>query len=122
MMLKALKNREIIALLIDQDTAVPGVFVDFFSKEAWTPSGMAVLAHRTDASVVLALDVRMPDDTHRAIIKPIEIKRTGDMDKDILETTRAVTKMIETHIRQYPEQWVWMHERWKTRPEKEIQN
>ena len=122
MMLRALKNREIIALLIDQDTDVPGVFVDFFSKLAWTPSGMAVLAHRTDSSVVLALDVRMSDDTHRALIRPIEIKRTGDMDKDILETTRSITKMIEEHIRQYPEQWVWMHERWKTRPEKEIQN
>ena len=122
MMLKALKNREIIALLIDQDTSVPGVFVDFFSRPAWTPSGMAVLAHRTDASVVLALGVRMPDDTHRAVVKPVEIKRTGDMEKDILETTRQITGMIEDHIRRYPDQWVWMHDRWKTRPETEIQN
>ena len=122
MMLKALKNREIIALLIDQDTSVPGVFVDFFSKQAWTPSGMAVLALRTDAAVVLALDVRMKDDTHRALIRPIEIKRTGDMDKDIFETTRQITRLIEDHIRNFPEQWVWMHERWKTRPGTEIQN
>jgi len=117
LMLKALRNREIIALLIDQDTAVPGVFVDFFSKKAWTPSAVASLALRTGASIVLALDVRMPDDTHKAIIKPVELRRSGDTEKDIAENTQAITAQIEEHIRRYPEQWVWMHERWKTRPD-----
>ena len=102
-------------MLIDQDTQVPGVFVNFFSRQAWTPSGLASIALKTDAQVVLALDTRLPDDSHKAIITgPIELVRTGDHEKDVLENTGMITKLIEEHIRAYPGQWVWMHERWKT--------
>lgn len=115
-MLKALRARETLALLIDQDTDVPGVFVDFFNRPAWTPAAVAVLALKTGAPVILALDTRLPDDTHRVdITGPLELIRTGDHEKDVLENTRAVTKLIEGHIRKYPGQWVWMHERWKTK-------
>ncbi len=117
LMLKALKKKEIIALLIDQDTDVPGVFVNFFSKKSFTPSGFATLALKTDAALLLALDVRMPDDTHKAIVKPVKLVKSGDMEKDIIENTQNVTSLIEEHIRNYPDQWVWIHRRWKTRPE-----
>ncbi|MCX5782483.1 MAG: lysophospholipid acyltransferase family protein [Elusimicrobia bacterium] len=115
-MLKALKNGEILALLIDQDTSVPGVFVNFFSRLAWTPSGLATLALKTEAKVVLALDARLPDDRHKVVITPIEISKTGNFENDVLKNTQHVTSLIENHIRQYPDQWVWWHKRWKTRP------
>jgi KDO2-lipid IV(A) lauroyltransferase len=119
-MLKALRNKEALALLIDQDTDVPGVFVDFFGRPAWTPSGLAVLALKTGAPVILALDSRLPGDRHKVILTgPVELARTGDYDRDVLENTRTITKLIEAHIRNYPAQWVWMHERWKTKEAKE---
>ncbi|MCB4792487.1 MAG: lysophospholipid acyltransferase family protein [Elusimicrobia bacterium] len=115
-MLRGLRNNEAIAMLIDQDTEVNGVFVDFFSRPAWTPSGLAALALRTGASVVLALDVRMPDDRHECLLTgPLELIKTDNMEKDVLENTQMITKLIEDHIRKYPSQWVWMHKRWKTR-------
>lgn len=114
--LRSLRHNEAIGILIDQDTTVPGVFVNFFSRNAWTPSGLAILALRTGANVVLALDVRLPDDTHEVILSgPISIKKTGNMESDIIENTQLITTLIEDHIRAYPAQWVWMHNRWKTK-------
>ena len=79
--------------MIDQDTNVPGVFVDFFSRPAWTPSGLAILAIKTGAPVVLALDVRLEGNRHKSIITgPIEVAKTGNMDKDVIETTSKITK------------------------------
>jgi KDO2-lipid IV(A) lauroyltransferase len=114
-MLKALRSGETLAMLIDQDTSVPGVFAEFFGRPAWTPSGLAVLAVKTGAPVILALDKRLADDTHKVVVTgPIELVKTGDYDSDVLANTRLVTKLIEDHIRANPSQWVWMHERWKT--------
>jgi Kdo2-lipid IVA lauroyltransferase/acyltransferase len=119
-MIKALRAKETLALLIDQDTEVPGIFVDFFGRPSWTPSAVAVLALKTGAPVIVALDIRLSDDKHKVVITgPIETIRTGDYDKDVIENTKAVTKIIEDHIRKYPDQWVWMHERWKTKQAKE---
>jgi Kdo2-lipid IVA lauroyltransferase/acyltransferase len=74
-----------------------------------------VLALKTGAPVIVALDVRLPDNKHKVIIHgPLETIKTGNYDQDVLENTQIVTKLIEGHIRKYPEQWVWMHERWKT--------
>jgi Kdo2-lipid IVA lauroyltransferase/acyltransferase len=113
--LRSLRHNETIGMLIDQDTAVPGVFVDFFGRKAWTPSGLATLALRTGASVVLALDVRMPGDVHRVVLKgPLTLTNTGNIEADVHANTAMITALIEEHIRKYPSQWVWMHERWKT--------
>jgi KDO2-lipid IV(A) lauroyltransferase len=121
-MLRSLRQNETIGMLIDQDTDVPGVFVDFFGRQAWTPSGLAALALRTGAPVVLALDVRRPDGTHRVVIQgPLQLSRSGDKEKDVQENTQMITTQIERHIRNYPDQWVWIHKRWKTRPEQKVQ-
>jgi len=115
-LLKALKKGEIIAMLIDQDTKVPGVFVDFFGRKAWTPSGLAVLALRTDAEVLIGIDQRISDYGHKTIVKgPVKIDPSGDFDKDVLNLTQKASSVIEDYIRENPEQWVWFHERWKTR-------
>lgn len=115
--LRALKHNESVALLIDQDTSVQGVFVPFFGRPSWTPAGLASLSLRTGAAVILALDVREPGDTHRVVLSgPFAFDRTGDEQADIVSATARVTALIEEHIRKYPDQWVWMHERWKTVP------
>lgn len=114
--LRSLRQKEILALLIDQDTDVPGVFVKFFGKDAWTPSGLAALARRTGAAVTLALDVRKPDDTHEVLMSgPYKMQLSDDESADILANTQLLTLKIEEHIRKYPDQWVWMHKRWKTK-------
>ncbi len=115
-MLRSLRHNEAVGLLIDQDTDVQSVFVDFFGAAAWTPSGLAALALRTGAPVVAAFDVREKDDRHTVKLSgPLELKRTGDQESDIVINTQAFTRLIEDHIRKYPAQWVWMHRRWKTR-------
>jgi len=111
-----LSNRKFVGIMPDQDMdSVSGVFVDFFGKSAWTPSGAAVLNLLTGAYVVPCFIVRKTFGHEVVIGNPIEMARTGDRRKDILENTRRYTKVIENCIRRYPEQWVWFHDRWKTK-------
>ncbi len=116
-MIKALKDNEIIAMLIDQDTSVQSVFVDFFGKPASTPLGLASLALKTGTPVVLAVDKRLPDYKHKFVISDeiIPPESTGDFDTDVKNFTAKLTKCLENFIRENPEQWVWFHERWKTK-------
>jgi len=117
-MIKVLKSGGSVALLIDQDTRVKTVFVDFFGMPAATPVGATVLALKTGAAVVPTY-VHLGDDgmQHMHILPEIPMRVSGNEDDDILHNTQALTAFIESVIRQYPDQWVWMHERWKTRPE-----
>ncbi|GAA4827348.1 lysophospholipid acyltransferase family protein [Algivirga pacifica] len=120
-LIKALKNGEIVFLLIDQDTQkVQNVFVDFYGKKASTPVGATVLASRTGAAVIPMGIKRMKDDTHLLTIKPkLELVDTGDTEADLVSNTQILSNSLEEFIRDAPEQWIWMHERWKTRPEGE---
>lgn len=116
-MLRTLRSNESLGILIDQDTVVPSVFVDFFGRKAWTPSGMAVLAMKTGAPVVFVVDQRLPDDRHKVICAgPVEMRDSGNTEDDIRHNTQLITSMTEEHIRKYPDQWVWIHDRWKTQP------
>jgi KDO2-lipid IV(A) lauroyltransferase len=116
-LLRALKKGESIAMLIDQDVDVSGVFVDFFGQKAWTPSGLAVLALKTGADVYVVFDQRIDDYRHKTAVNgPININKTGNFEKDIESLTQEVTSILEEHIKKYPEQWVWFHDRWKTKP------
>ncbi|MCL1901676.1 MAG: lysophospholipid acyltransferase family protein [Endomicrobia bacterium] len=115
-LLKALKKGEIIAMLIDQDTNVPGVFVDFFGEPAWTPSGLAVLALRTGAEVLVGIDQRIDQYGHKTVVSgPLTIDPSGNFDADVVNLTQKASLVLEDHIRKYLEQWVWFHERWKTK-------
>ncbi len=117
--IKALRNNESLCILIDQDTKVPGVFVDFFGRPAYTPSGAASISMRTESPVLMGFITRLSDNTHRINIKPpLQLIDTGGRDSDIKENTALFTKIIEEQIRKTPEQWVWMHNRWKKQPEK----
>lgn len=121
-MLKVLKDTGTVGILADQNTMpAEGAFVDFFGVPACTTSGIARVALHTDAAVVPGYAV-----WDEALKKyrlrfepPLELIRTGDTERDILENTQRFAKVTEEIIRNYPEQWVWVHARWKTRPKGE---
>ncbi len=114
-MLRALKAGEILGLLIDQDTRVQSVFVNFFGHLAKTPRAAADLALRSKAAVVCGFCVRMPDGRYRISMKEIDVPPTAG-EPDIVSLTQTLTSEIESAIRAHPTQWVWVHERWKSRP------
>jgi KDO2-lipid IV(A) lauroyltransferase len=120
--LEALKQNHLMMALCDQDTGNDGVFVPFFGKEAWTQSGVARIAYKTGAALVPIFAVRGEDGEFEMRVEPeIEVPHTGDVEKDILETVRRYTEVIESYVKAYPDQWMWMHERWKTKPKDEFQ-
>jgi KDO2-lipid IV(A) lauroyltransferase len=120
-MIKVLKSGGSVALLIDQDTKVKSRFVDFFGIPAATPVGATVLAMKTGAAVVPTY-VYLAEDwkQHMQILPEIKLTVTGDDEADMVSNTQLLSNFIEDTIRRHPEQWVWMHERWKTRPGEEI--
>jgi KDO2-lipid IV(A) lauroyltransferase len=115
---RLLGENRIIGILSDQNVdKYEGVFVDFFGRPACTAVGLAVLALRTDAPVLPAFMARMPDGKYRFIIQPaVEITRTDDYESDLQVNTQRFTGIVENMVRQYPDQWFWIHQRWKTKP------
>ena len=121
-MLKILKDSGTVGILADQNTMPEeGVFVDFFGKSACTTTGIARVALHTNAAVVPGYAYW--DDTiqkYRLRFEPpVELIRTGDTERDVFENTQRFAKVIEEIIREHPDQWVWVHKRWKTRPKGE---
>ena len=121
-LLKILKESGTVGILADQNTMPEeGAFVDFFGKSACTTTGIARVALHTDAAVVPGYAVW--DESigkYRLRFEPaVELVRTGDSERDIFVNTQKFAKVIEEIIRKYPEQWVWVHARWKTRPKGE---
>jgi KDO2-lipid IV(A) lauroyltransferase len=121
-MLRVLKDAGTVGVLADQNTMPEeGVFVDFFGVPACTTTGIARVALHTDAAVVPGYAFW---DQHLRKYRlrfepPVELIRTGDTERDVLENTQRFAKVIEGIIRKYPEQWIWIHARWKNRPEGE---
>ena len=121
--LKVLQAAGTIGILADQNTMPQeAVFVDFFGKAASATTGIARLALHTDAAVVPGYAVwdEALGKYRLRFEPPVELIRTGDMERDILENTQKFTKVLEDVIRKYPEQWVWVHGRWNTRPHGEL--
>jgi Kdo2-lipid IVA lauroyltransferase/acyltransferase len=117
--LRALRDRELLVLPFDQNsTRGLGVFVDFFGIAASTNSGIARLALRTGAPVVPAFIVREGRTSrHRVHVLPIMyVQRSGDPESDVRRATQQFSDVFESMVRRYPEQWLWVHKRWKTRP------
>ncbi len=116
-LLHALHHGRVIGLLIDQDIEAPGAFVEFFGRPAWTPTGAALLAVRTQCPVVTGFAVRRADETMRLEFDPPITPPSGeDLDADVARLTAALTARIERQVRAHPEQWVWMHKRWRHQP------
>jgi Kdo2-lipid IVA lauroyltransferase/acyltransferase len=110
-LLRTLRAGGALGMLIDQDTRVEGVWVSFLGRPAWTPSGAADIALRFDAAVLPTFVERLADGSHRGRIHP-----ALDLPRDPQAATQAMSDTIETQIRRVPEQWVWMHRRWRRRP------
>jgi KDO2-lipid IV(A) lauroyltransferase len=123
--LRILADGGTVGILSDHNTVLEeSVFVDFFGIPASTTSGLARLALRTEAAVVPGfLSWDSARRKYRLRFEPaIELSRTGEEERDVLENTARFTRTIEDYVRTYPDQWLWVHKRWKTRPpgEKEI--
>ena len=118
-LLRAMKAGATVGILMDTNMTPPeGVFVDFFGIPACTASGLARIALRTDAAVVPGFTVWDPvlRKYRLRFEPPVALIRTGNNDADIVANTALLTKVIEDVIRRYPDQWLWVHRRWKTRP------
>jgi len=117
-MLRGLAHNEIVATMIDQNMAwQEGIFVDFFGQPACTTTGLALLALHTEAPVIPAYVIRLDNGRYKLIIKEeIPIVRTGNENEDVLVNTQNFTKFVEDLAREYPDQWFWLHQRWKTKP------
>jgi KDO2-lipid IV(A) lauroyltransferase len=116
--IRLLRENNAIGILSDQNVDTrEGVFVDFFGRPACTSVGTAVLALQSGAPVLPAFMPRMPDGRYKLIIlPPVEITRTDDYESDLVVNTQRFTKVVEDMVRKYPDQWFWIHQRWKTKP------
>ena len=118
-LIASMRAGETVGILMDTNMTPPqGVFVPFFGVQACTASGMARIALKTDAAVVPGF--LLWEESERQYVlrfgKELEVVHSGDAERDAVTNTAAFTAAIEGMIRQYPEQWLWMHRRWKTRP------
>ena len=121
-LIAAMRRGETVGILMDTNMTPPqGVFVPFFGHMACTASGLARVALRTGAAVLPGF--MLWEERERKYVlhfgEEIELLATGDDERDAIENTARFTAAIESYVRRYPEQWLWVHRRWKTRPEGE---
>jgi KDO2-lipid IV(A) lauroyltransferase len=119
-MIRALKSGKLLGLLTDQDTRVQGVFVPFFGRLAFTPRAPGDLALRFKAPVIVIWNCRRgprPGDGHELHVVQVPYDaEAADREAESVRITAESTAIMERAIRAHPVEWVWMHERWKTRP------
>jgi len=116
LVLPALRAGRVVGFVADQDAGRNGVFVPFFGSPASTHRGAALFAIRADAPLFVGVAVRMADGRYDCRAVEIVTDRSGPLDEAILRITAAFTKQIEDEVRTAPEQYFWLHRRWKTRP------
>ncbi|WP_263380286.1 lysophospholipid acyltransferase family protein [Granulicella paludicola] len=118
-LLTAMNKGETVGILMDTNMTPPqGVFVPFFGVPACTATAMARIALRSDAAVIPGF-LLWEASERKYVLRfgpQIELVRTGDAQADIVANTALFTAVTESYIRRYPEQWLWVHRRWKTRP------
>ena len=116
-LLRILKSNGLIGILADQDVdSVDGIFVDFFGMPAYTPKAPVVFSLASGAPLVPCFMIR-EGMSHRLVIEdPIYMEEKATREESIRFNTERWSRIVESYIRRYPEQWVWMHRRWKTRP------
>jgi KDO2-lipid IV(A) lauroyltransferase len=116
--LKTLREGRVVAVMLDQNVqAKDGIFVRFFGRPACTTTVAAALAIKTGCPIVPAHCVRRADGRYRMVYGPlVEWTGSGRRDEDIAALTQQLTSIIEGWVRESPEQWLWLHRRWKTQP------
>ena len=106
-------------MVADENKNHNGIFVDFFGHPAATAPGPAFLACKSGAPVLPGFMVRQFDNRYKIIITPpVEFEFSDNLDDSIFSITAGYTKVIESFVRQYPGQWFWLNNRWKTKPQK----
>jgi KDO2-lipid IV(A) lauroyltransferase len=107
-----------VGILLDQNaTRREGVFVPFFGHAASTSRSVALLALRTGTPIVPIFIQREGVGRHRVIVEPpLPLPPSNDLERAIVELTALCTQAIEAAVRRTPEQWLWSHDRWRTRP------
>jgi KDO2-lipid IV(A) lauroyltransferase len=119
-LISAMRQGETVGILMDTNMTPPqGVFVDFFGTAACTASGMARVALKTGAAVLPGF-LLWEESSQSYVLhfgRQLELVRSEDNEADIVANTALFTRVLEDYIRQYPQQWLWLHRRWKTRPE-----
>jgi KDO2-lipid IV(A) lauroyltransferase len=114
---RALREGRIVALVSDQGVkGLASAFVQFFGRPAKTPRGAAVFAHRFEAPPMFFAALRQPSGKYWMHIRPIPIERGGDREREIDDTVAAYTRILESFVRRYPEQYFWLHRRWRRQP------
>jgi KDO2-lipid IV(A) lauroyltransferase len=118
-LIASMRSGETVGILMDTNMTPPqGVFVPFFGVQACSASGLARIALKTGAAVVPGF-LLWEQKEQRYVLRfgePLAVIDSGDAEKDAVANTAAFTAAIEGYIRRYPDQWLWMHRRWKTRP------
>ncbi|ERP31557.1 lipid A biosynthesis acyltransferase [Chitinivibrio alkaliphilus ACht1] len=114
--IKALKNGAVFGVLIDQDTTKEGVFVPFLGQPAFTPTTSIKLAVKYDIPIIYVATYRDTTGKYHIVSHPCEIPATGDSVQDIYNIAKDFNQFYSSYIEQYPEQWVWIHDRWKRTP------
>lgn len=118
--LRALKSGKLLGFIMDQNTIIDqGVFVSFFGRQACTTPGAVILAQQANAPIVPVFSIRRPDYYTEILCLPPIDPPPDRSPESIQRCLQEVTTAIESVIRRYPEQWIWMHRRWKTRPPEE---
>lgn len=112
---QALSQNQIVGILFDQrGRRSKGIWADFFGRKVPTTAGLAVMALRSGAPVLPVFMIRMGLQKHRLIVKePLELIHTGDFRQDVEANTQLFNRVLESIIRQYPDQWLWIHRRWE---------
>lgn len=115
--LKLVKKREVLGIMFDQRGSTSrGVMVDFFGHPAPTNPTVAKIILKSGATVMTSFGCRNPDGTHTVTISdPLEIRRSEDLEADVLQFIQLYMKLLEDFIRQHPDQWLWIHRRWMKR-------
>jgi KDO2-lipid IV(A) lauroyltransferase len=112
-LLRILRRGEAICLLADQSSS--DVFVSFFGIPTGTVAGPASLALHTKAPLIPIYCVQLPDGSYRVVcLPPLAVRRTEDHDTDVARITAAINEALEAAVRAYPDQWLWLHNRWKS--------
>ncbi|MFA5362245.1 MAG: lysophospholipid acyltransferase family protein [Candidatus Omnitrophota bacterium] len=113
--IRSLRDNELVFIPLDQNFGTGGVFVEFFGRKAATATGPVILARRTGAAIVPCFIIRQKDDTHKLIFEQalsLEAKETEQA--SIAYNVQKITHIIESYIRFAPEEWGWIHRRWKS--------
>lgn len=112
--LKAILEKKIVAMVADQRGPSDGIRVNFFGRPVAIYAGPAMLALKTKSPLLISIPVRQKDYTYKAIVEEISVDNLPENEEEkIIELSQRHTDYLEKFIRKYPEQWLWMHKRWK---------